>query len=143
MKRVNEERERMELVYGKGLVGLLGPDGKVDHTRFGWDNRRANTVWVEINGKQYNGSSVEAFSLGYVQGVQYTPDTSKLKEQLDEAQDIVVMSNCFYAIKGVIGSVDTLVYDAKNMGQYSGQYNWFNMIFDPLHILGDLTVAYE
>ena len=53
------------------------------------------------------------------------------------------MSNCFYAIKGVIGSVDTLVYDATHMNEYSGQYNWFNMIFDPLHILGDTTVAYE
>ena len=120
MKRVNEERQRMELVYGKGLVGLYGSDGKIDHTRFGWDNRREQTIWVEINGKQYNGGSAEAFSLGYVQGVQYNPDTSALKDLVDEASDIIVMSNCFYALKGVIGSVDTLIYDAKNMGQYSG-----------------------
>jgi len=41
----------MELVYGKGLVGLYGANGKIDPNRFGWDNRRAQTVWVEINGK--------------------------------------------------------------------------------------------
>lgn len=106
----------MELVYGKGLVGLYGSDGKIDHTRFGWDNRREQTIWVEINGKQYNGGSTEAFSLGYIQGVQYAPDVSDLKDLVDAGTEIAVMSNCFYAIKGVIGSIDTLIYDAKNMG---------------------------
>lgn len=62
---------------------------------------------------------------------------------LDAYTEAVVMSNCFYALKGVIGSIETLVYDWQNMGKYSGEYNWFNLIFDPLHILGDATVAYE
>lgn len=54
------------------------------------------------------------------------------------------MSNCFYAVKGIIGSVETLIYDFKNLGRNSGEYNWFNIIFyDPLHILGDFTVCYE
>lgn len=54
------------------------------------------------------------------------------------------MSNCFYAVKGVIGSIETLVYDFNNLGKTSGEFNWWNIVlFDPLHILGDFTVCYE
>ena len=55
-----------------------------------------------------------------------------------------VMSNCFFAMKGFIGSIETLVYDFKTLGTVSGEYNWFNIaLFDPLHIVGDVTVLYE
>jgi hypothetical protein len=44
----------------------------------------------------------------------------------------------------MIGSVEQLVYDFKNLGKYSGEYNWFNVIFyDPLYIAGDFTTVYE
>ena len=47
-------------------------------------------------------------------------------------------------MKGTIGSVETLINDFKTLGERSGTYNWFNIIFfDPLHILGDTTVIYE
>lgn len=141
----------MELVYGKGLVGLKNEHGKVDPTRFGWDSRRESQVWVTIKGLGKEGATIDggttqAFVYGYVEGVQYNPLenlSGKKDAALESIRESQVMSNCFYALKGVIGSVDTLIYDAKNMGKYSGQYNWFNMIFDPLHVLGDLCVAYE
>jgi len=54
------------------------------------------------------------------------------------------MSNCFYAVKGIIGNIETLISDFKNLGKRSGEYNWFNIVFyDPIHIIGDLTVCYE
>lgn len=68
-KRVAEEKQRMELVYGKGLVGLYDENGKVDHTRFGWDNRREATTWITVQQIQINARSAEAFSFGYVEGI--------------------------------------------------------------------------
>jgi hypothetical protein len=38
----------MELVYGKGLVGLYDENGKVDHKRFGWDSKRPAVTYVTI-----------------------------------------------------------------------------------------------
>ena len=61
----------MELVYGKGLVGLYGDDGKIDHKRFGWDNRRDRVTWITVQSIQINAVSAEAFSYGYVEGIQY------------------------------------------------------------------------
>ena len=40
-KRVADIKHDMELVYGKGLVGLKHPEtGRVDPKRFGWDRKR-------------------------------------------------------------------------------------------------------
>ena len=135
----------MELVYGKGLVGLKNPKtGRIDPKRFGQDYRRPATTWVEISGVTINAISWEAFAFGYVEGVQYTGISVggvTIGEIVTTAE---TMSNCFYAVKGVIGSIETMVYDIKNLGARSGEYQWFNIaIFDPLHIIGDITVTYE
>lgn len=54
------------------------------------------------------------------------------------------MSNCFYAMKGFIQSIEIIVYDFQSLGTISGEYNWFNfIIFDPLHTVGEVTVLYE
>ena len=54
------------------------------------------------------------------------------------------MSNCFYAMKGIIDSVEVLLYDWKYIKQFSGEIKWFNVfVYDPIHILGDTTVLYE
>lgn len=47
-------------------------------------------------------------------------------------------------MKGFIQGVETLIYDFNSLGTVSGEYNWFNIvIFDPLHLVGELTVLYE
>ena len=61
----------MELVYGKGLVGLKKANGQVDPKKLGWDNHGYGVEYVEINGTQYSSIDAETFLLGYVQGVQY------------------------------------------------------------------------
>jgi hypothetical protein len=54
------------------------------------------------------------------------------------------MSNCFYAMKGIVDSVEVLLYDWKYIRQWSGEIKWFNVfVYDPIHILGDTTVLYE
>lgn len=73
-RRVADVKHDMELVYGKGLVGLKNPEtGVVDPKRFGWDRKQPlEAIYVEINGKQYDGISWETFAFGYVEGVQYS-----------------------------------------------------------------------
>ena len=137
----------MELVYGKGLVGLMDPDtGKVDPKRFGKDRKIPTTNWIEIPtlDNQISGVTWEAFSFGYVRGVQYNGISIGGVTVGDFSNTVDTMSNCFFAVKGIIGQIEQLVYDFKNLGKRSGEYNWFNVaIFDPLHIIADLSVGYE
>ena len=59
----------MELVYGKGLVGLQDPEtGKVDPKRFGKDRKIPTTNWIEIPtlDNQISSLDAEAFLYGYV-----------------------------------------------------------------------------
>ena len=123
-KRVAETKEKMELVYGKGLVGLKDPKtGRVDPKRFGQDYRRPPTaVWVEITGVTINAVSWEAFAFGYVEGVQYKGIAVGGISIGDVVSTAETMSNCFYAVKGIIESIETLVYDFKNLGSRSGEY---------------------
>lgn len=106
----------MEMVYGKGLVGLRDPaTGKINHKNFGWDHKQT-TTWVEIAGTQLNAISWEAFSFGYVEGVQYNSISVGGVTVGNVVSTVDNMSNCFYAVKGIIGSINTLVYDFKNLG---------------------------
>lgn len=134
----------MELVYGKGLYGLYGDDGKIDHKRFGQDRvRHYGETYIEITGvdNQVSGASAEAFVYGFVSGLQYAGLTDDLAASVVED---AVMSNCFYAAKGVMGSITVISDDFKNLGKVSGEWNWVNIIlYDPLHIMGDFTVVYE
>lgn len=134
----------MELVYGKGLYGLYGDDGNIDHKLFGQDRvRRYGETYNEIPGIDYqvSGASAEAFVYGFVQGIQYAGLVD------DAASSVIgdqVMSNCFYAAKGVINSIMVIVDDFQTLGSVSGEWNWVNIIiYDPLHILGDFMVVYE
>lgn len=54
-----------------------------------------------------------------------------------------MQSDCFYAMYGLVDTVDLLLYDfAHIIGE--GSFNWFNVaVYDPLHITGDFTVAFQ
>lgn len=52
-------------------------------------------------------------------------------------------SNCFYSMYGLVDTVSLLQHDFVNILS-SGSFNWFNvMAYDPLHFVGDMTVAYQ
>ena len=64
----------MELTYGKGLVGLRNPlTGEIDPKRFGKDRKLGSSSgeWLSIQGMTINSITFEAFSYGYVEGVQF------------------------------------------------------------------------
>jgi hypothetical protein len=70
----------MERTYGKGLVGMKDPlSGQVDPARFGWDNRvtggapLGSSIVVAITKElSIDASTVFAYWLGFVKGMQYT-----------------------------------------------------------------------
>lgn len=52
-------------------------------------------------------------------------------------------SDCFYAVYGLVDTVDLMSYDFKNIVG-DGSFNWFNVAaYDPLHFTGDASVSYQ
>ena len=76
VQRTNETIERLERHYGKGGHLLMNPEtGRVDSSRFGWDNRRlggarlGSTISKTIfPGLTIDASGGMAFALGFAQG---------------------------------------------------------------------------
>jgi len=55
--------------------------------------------------------------------------------------DSAEQSECFYAMWGLIDTVDLMAYDFANIIA-NGSLNWFNvMAYDPLHFTGDFSVT--
>lgn len=139
-RKVAEQKHKMELIYGKGLVGLYDDHGKMDPARLGW-HRKAQATWVEIGGQLYDASNIAAFFFAFVEGSQYSGLTDNSEDGVDTVD---VMSNCFYAMSGMVDNIYQLIYDYTTLGQNSGEYNWFNIVFyDPIHSAGGFIVLYE
>ena len=137
----------MEQTYGKGLVGLRNPlTGEIDPKRFVQDKKLGASAgeWLNIQGMTINSITFEAFAYGYVEGVQFKGIQASGLSIGEIQQTTTTMSNCFYAMKGIIDSVEVMVYDWKTISQWRGEFKWFNVfLYDPIHILGDTTVLYE
>jgi hypothetical protein len=135
-KRVNQTRNHLEKVYGKGLLGMFDSDGVMTHDRLGWARRRPHSIWVEVGGVQVDAETTATWFYGFAQGLQYTAMASSSEKE--------PVSNCFYALYGFIDTADNLLYGWKNIFSTPGQINWFNAVFyDPLHATGDFSVIYE
>jgi hypothetical protein len=60
----------------------------------------------------------------------------------DEASD-TIQSNCFYAMYGLVDTLQLSLYDIQNV-RTPGAFNWFNVVaYDPIHMLGDMSVSYQ
>ena len=73
-KRVDSTKYRLERNYGKGLVGLINEEGRVDPDRLEWMNKRplASTINVTISKKLIiDASTINAYIYGFVNGMQY------------------------------------------------------------------------
>lgn len=56
----------------------------------------------------------------------------------------MVESNCFYAMYGLLDSVDVLASDFNNFIDPAGEIKWLNLIeYNPSHILNNFFVGYE
>ena len=55
----------------------------------------------------------------------------------------IAASNCFYATYGMIDSVDLLIHDARNILK-NRKLNWINVaVYDPIHVLGNLSTTLQ
>lgn len=86
----------------------------------------------------FNAEGVTAWFYGLANGLQYQGLIQGGKQTVED----LAQSECFYAIYGLVDTVDLLVHDIKNIIQ-PGQLGWFNAIaYDPLMFLGDFSVSY-
>ena len=56
----------------------------------------------------------------------------------------MVESNCFYAMYGLLDSVDVLIDDINTFVAPAGEIKWANaIIYNPIHIFNNSMVGYE
>lgn len=135
LQKVQETKHRLEVVHGKGLVGLYDNKGKFQASRLSSDRRRVNQMWTIVGNRQFDAEAFESLFYGLSYGLQYNGLS---------AIDSVSESNCFYATYGLVSTFNQLAYDWENIQQFSGSYNWFNIaLYDPLHITSNFSVVYE
>jgi len=78
---------------------------------------------------------------GFVEGFQYKGLAGAAEEILAGE---MVESNCFYAMYGMMDSVDVLVNDITNFIDPAGEIKWVNALaYNPSHILNNVMVGYE
>ena len=145
-QRVKATKTHLEKVYGPGLVGLFDENGKMTHKRL----RAASMVPpIQQSSGQYfsqallglgtfDAASGKATVYGWAKGLQYSAMANQLQDDVAEFQQ----SDCFYAMYGIVDTVEVLAWDFKHI-LADGSFNWFNvMAYDPLHFSGGLSVAY-
>lgn len=127
-------------MYGKGLVGLFNEDGKMTHQAWRQARVRPSYNSQPIFGLgTIDAEGAKAWFYGLAKGIQYKGVESTRGADASESPQ----SNCFYAIYGLVDTADLLKYDFQNIMQ-EGSFNWFNVAgYDPLHLVGDLTVSYQ
>ena len=54
------------------------------------------------------------------------------------------ITNCFASSYNLVEATDNLVYDFNNLGEFSGEFRWFNtFISDPTKYIADVSVSLE
>jgi len=139
-ERISHTRGHLEKVYGKGLVGLFNEEGEMTHKAWRQSRVRPSYNSQPIFGiGTIDAEGAKAWFYGLAKGIQYKGiESTRGTDASDSAQ-----SNCFYAMYGLVDTADLLKYDFANILS-EGSFNWFNVAaYDPLHLVGDLTVAYQ
>jgi hypothetical protein len=143
IRRVTEVKQHLEMVYGKGLIGLYDDDGALRLTpqKLKAARRRPSQNYAKIGGIMMDQEIASAGLYGFVEGFQYKGLAGAAEEIL--AGDMVE-SNCFYAMYGLMDSVDVLAADFNNFIDPAGEIKWLNLIeYNPSHILNNFFVGYE
>lgn len=83
--------------------------------------------------------AASAWFYGLAKGMQYKGMQTGYG---DDAAD-TMQSNCFYAMYGLVDTVSLMQYNFQNI-LADGTFQWFNVLaYDPLHLVGDLSVGYQ
>lgn len=141
-KRVQGTRKHLERVYGKGLTGLFTDEGKMTHKAWRQSRNRPAYNSQPIYGLgTIDADAANSWFYGLSKGFQYQGMSAGAKDTVEDA----MQSDCFYAMYGMVDTVDLLMYDVKNiMPSGEAKLNWFNVSFyDPLHVTGDFMVNYQ
>lgn len=55
----------------------------------------------------------------------------------------IAQSDCFYSVWGFQDTMETFAYDSQNFIE-AGTFKWWDLlVYDNIHTLGDLTVAFQ
>jgi hypothetical protein len=142
-RRVTEVKNHLEMVYGKGLVGLYNDDGALEITpsKLKAARRRPAQNYTKIGGIMMDQETSTTFVYGFTEGLQYAGLSGAATEIMAGE---LVESNCFYAMYGMIDSVDVLMSDFNNFIDPAGEIKWVNFImYNPMHIVNNAFVGYE
>ena len=130
----------MERVYGKGLVGLFNEEGELTHKAL-----RASRMRPSYNSQPIFGigtidaEGASAWFYGLAKGMQYNGMESGFGNEVADS----VQSDCFYSMFGLIDTASLMTHNFSNI-LADGTLQWFNVLaYDPVHMVGDLTVAYQ
>ena len=143
-------KHKLERTYGKGMMDIKGPDGRVDSTKFIHTDRRmggsrlGSNISVTVRpGLTIDAATKAAFWLGFVNGMQYEGLNRESAESVLPTED-VQLTNCFASTYALIESFDTAAYNIKTFSSEVGTLKIFDTLaLDPLHIIGDFTVEWE
>lgn len=110
--------------------------GRVEGSRFAWDNSRKGGEYITIAGQTIKADTVVAALYGFISTLSY--DGLNTSNAMDISD-----SNCFYAAYGAVDTIDTLVADIKTIWS-DNELKWIKVaLYDPTHLMGDLYVSYE
>ena len=142
---VSDIRNHFEKTFGEGLTGMLTETGELHPKAMSMASRtprRLGAEWVKVGGVSINGEDTASTLYGLAQGFQYKGLNIGGASTTSAAN--LVESNCFYAMYGMMESVDQLLYDFDNMVDPAGEVLWFNMVlYNPVTIFNNVSVGYE
>jgi len=142
-KRISEMKKHLEMVYGVGLTGLYNDEGRLEVTpqKMKAARRRPAQDWAKIGGVMMDQEVASTAMYGFVEGFQYKGLAGAAEDLLAKE---MVESNCFYAMYGMMDSVDVLLSDFNNFIDPAGELKWMNLIaYNPSHIINNVMVGYE
>ena len=123
--------------------------GKVDPTKFGWDNRVTGGARLGssisrtiVPGLTIDATGATAFWLGFTQGMQYNGLDRESVEGLPGSE--TPLTNCFASMYSFLTSVDIAGYNLSTINSTPGTFKGFDvLVLDPTHIIADFAVNYE
>ena len=152
IKRTQQVKDRLERVYGKGLIGMHDPvTGRPDPTRMGWDNRATggrrlgSSIQVTIApGNTIDATTATAYWLGFVEGMKYTGLQRDTGETNLLAESETILTNCFASTYSLLSTFDTWGYNFETFNSNPGQIKIFDVLaLDPINVMADSAVNYE
>lgn len=150
MRRAREHLDRLEVRFGKGLVGMRDEkSGKISGHKLTWGKKGGkkygllnSDISVTLPGTDItiDAGTTAANFMGIIKGMDYTGVNGE--NQYGLQQDPI--TNCFAMSYAMVEASDNLAFDFNNINGFSGEFRWFNtFISDPIKYVADASVMGE